>query len=96
MSLDLGLSTAGRIDHAGIAVDLGLPISFSRHSGEWCNWQHSRFWFCYSGFDSLLPNKLSTRRAAERARIFLRASFLEIPVVREQCLRAGKFWRPAA
>ena len=29
----------------------------AQHSGEWCNWQHSRFWICYSGFDSLLPNK---------------------------------------
>jgi hypothetical protein len=31
-------------------------ICFSTLHGEWCNWQHSRFWFCYSGFDSLLPS----------------------------------------
>ena len=52
---------------AGIAVgrDHRLPSPVERHGvtativalhGEWCNWQHSRFWFCYSGFDSLLPS----------------------------------------
>ena len=42
---------------------LGTAISLIRHSGEWCNWQHSRFWFCYSGFDSLLPNFAALRVA---------------------------------
>ena len=27
-----------------------------RRTGEWCNWQHSSFWYCYSGFESLFPN----------------------------------------
>ena len=35
--------------------------------GEWCNWQHSRFWFCYSGFDSFLPS--STRQFAVARRV---------------------------
>lgn len=39
----------------------------ARSDGEWCNWQHSRFWFCYSGFDSLLPSQsLGSRREAVR------------------------------
>ena len=47
---------------------LGTAISLIRHSGEWCNWQHSRFWFCYSGFDSLLPNVSALRAALLKLR----------------------------
>jgi hypothetical protein len=25
-------------------------------AGEWCNWQHVRFWSANPGFESLLPN----------------------------------------
>ncbi len=33
-----------------------VPLASDPLRGEWCNRQHSRFWFCYSGFDSLLPS----------------------------------------
>jgi hypothetical protein len=37
-------------------VDEGGTL-VARSDGVWCNRQHSRFWFCYSGFDSSHPNQ---------------------------------------
>jgi hypothetical protein len=67
-------------------VDLLSPISCVDHSGEWCNWQHSRFWFCYSGFDSLLPNVATEQCFAQfgcfAARLRLAAPYVAVALKR--------------
>ena len=35
----------------------------SRSGGGWCNWQHSRFWFWHSRFESAPPSEAPQRRS---------------------------------
>ena len=41
-----------RAQEEGAAQRLATAAGTRSLLGRWCNWQHSRFWFCYSRFES--------------------------------------------